>query len=119
MIAPTKHATRNHIRFKSTRVFVGVQLIAEIRQPLQTLVDVEKARLTTHRFFPCPAPQRESEFRPKGEVFRTVRFGGPALQVMIDSSAVKARRSAAGGKGGRKIRRSGVPLAGEQPKSTL
>jgi hypothetical protein len=26
MIAPTKHATRNHIRFKSTRVFVGVQL---------------------------------------------------------------------------------------------
>jgi uncharacterized protein YndB with AHSA1/START domain len=26
MIAPTKHATRNHIRFKSTRVFGGVQL---------------------------------------------------------------------------------------------
>jgi transposase len=45
--------------------------------------------------------------------------GGPVLQLMIDSSAVKAHRSAAGGKGGRKIRRSAVPVAGEQPKSTL
>jgi hypothetical protein len=44
--------------------------------------------------------------------------GGPALQLMIDSSAVKAHRSAAGGKGGRKIRRSAVPAAAEQPKST-
>jgi len=45
--------------------------------------------------------------------------GGPVLQLMIDSSAVKAHRSAAGGKGGRKIRRSAVPVAGEQPRSTL
>ena len=45
--------------------------------------------------------------------------GGPILQLMIDSSAVKAHRSAAGGKGGRKIRRSAVPVAGEQPRSTL
>ncbi len=45
--------------------------------------------------------------------------GGPLLQLMIDSSAVKAHRSAAGGKGGRKIRRSAVPVAGEQPRSTL
>ena len=34
--------------------------------------------------------------------------GGPPAQVLIDSSAVKAHRSAAGGKGGRKIRRLGV-----------
>jgi transposase len=44
--------------------------------------------------------------------------GGPALQLMIDSSAVKAHRSAAGGKGGRKIRRSAVLAADEQPRST-
>lgn len=44
--------------------------------------------------------------------------GGPALQLMIDSSAVKAHRSAAGGKGGRKIRRSAVPVADEPPKFT-
>jgi transposase len=53
-------------------------------------------------------------------LFETLaRAGGPALQVMIDSSAVKAHRSAAGGKGGRKIRRSAVLVAGGPPKSTL
>ena len=41
---------------------------------------------------------------------------GPKLQLMIDSSAVKAHRSAAGGKGGRKIRRSAVPVAVEPPR---
>ena len=36
-------------------------------------------------------------------LFETLaQAGGPALQVMIDSSAVKAHRSAAGGKGGEK-----------------
>ena len=45
--------------------------------------------------------------------------GGPPSQVMIDSSAVKAHRSAAGGKGGRKIRRSAVLAAVEPPKFTL
>jgi transposase len=53
------------------------------------------------------------------DLFETLaQSGGPALQLMIDSSAVKAHRSAAGGKGGRKIRRSAVPVAAEQPKST-
>jgi transposase len=42
--------------------------------------------------------------------------GGPKLQLMIDSSAVKAHRSAAGGKGGRKIRRSAVLVAAEPPR---
>jgi transposase len=44
------------------------------------------------------------------------RCDGPKLQLMIDSTAVKAHRSAAGGKGGRKIRRSAVPVAGELPR---
>jgi transposase len=52
-------------------------------------------------------------------LFETLaQSGGPALQLMIDSSAVKAHRSAAGGKGGRKIRRSAVRVAAEPPKST-
>ena len=52
-------------------------------------------------------------------LFETLaQSGGPALQLMIDSSAVKAHRSAAGGKGGRKIRRSAVPVADEQPRFT-
>jgi transposase len=44
--------------------------------------------------------------------------GGPPAQVLIDSSAVKAHRSAAGGKGGRKIRRSAARAAGGRRRST-
>ena len=46
------------------------------------------------------------------------KAGGPPAQVLIDSSAVKARRSAAGGKGGRKIRGSGVHVGAARPRST-
>jgi transposase len=45
------------------------------------------------------------------------RAGGPPTEVLIDSSAVKAHRSAAGGKGGRKIKRSGARGVGGRPKS--
>src|SRR5436853_4724103 len=44
--------------------------------------------------------------------------GGPPTQVLIDSSAVKAHRSAAGGKGGRKISPSAVRAAAARRKST-
>lgn len=44
--------------------------------------------------------------------------GGPASQVMIDSTAVRAHRSAAGGKGGSGPRPSGGRGADEPPKST-
>lgn len=44
--------------------------------------------------------------------------GGPPAQVLIDSSAVKAHRSAAGGKGGRKIRRLAARAAAARRKST-
>lgn len=44
--------------------------------------------------------------------------GGPPAEVLLDSSAVKAHRCAAGGKGGSKIRRSDDRAAGAPPKST-
>jgi len=44
--------------------------------------------------------------------------GGPPAQVLIDSSAVKAHRSAAGGKGGRTIRRSAARVGVARRKST-
>ena len=44
--------------------------------------------------------------------------GGPPAQVLIDSSAVKAHRSAAGGKGGSAIRPSAAREAGAPPRST-
>ncbi len=45
------------------------------------------------------------------------QVGGPPEQVLIDSSAVKAHRTASGGKGGSKIKRSAVRAAGARPKS--
>jgi transposase len=44
--------------------------------------------------------------------------GGPPAQLMIDSSAVKAHRSASGGKGGSSTKRSADREADAQPKST-
>ena len=45
--------------------------------------------------------------------------GGPPAEVLIDSSAVRAHRSAAGGKGGSAVKPSVDPEAGGAPKSTL
>ncbi len=44
--------------------------------------------------------------------------GGPPAQVLIDSSAVKAHRSASGGKGGSKARQSAAPAEAGRPRST-
>jgi transposase len=44
--------------------------------------------------------------------------GGPPAHVLIDSSAVRAHRSASGGKGGRKIRPSAARVADGPPRST-
>jgi len=52
-------------------------------------------------------------------IFRALAAaGGPPTRVLIDSSAVKAHRSASGGKGGSSIRRSVARAAGGRPKST-
>ena len=45
------------------------------------------------------------------------RAGGPSAQLLIDSSAVKAHRSASGGKGGSSIRQSAARAADGRPKS--
>lgn len=44
--------------------------------------------------------------------------GGPPAEVLIDSSAVKAHRCAAGGKGGSAVRRSAARVADAPPRST-
>jgi transposase len=46
------------------------------------------------------------------------RAGHPSEQVLIDSSAVKAHRSASGGKGGRRRKPSVDRVGGGRPKST-
>ena len=44
--------------------------------------------------------------------------GGPPAQVLIDSSAVKAHRSASGGKRGNATKPSAARAAGARPRST-
>ena len=44
--------------------------------------------------------------------------GGPPEQILIDSSAVKAHRSASGGKGGSIPKLSGARAEGARPRST-
>jgi transposase len=44
--------------------------------------------------------------------------GGPSAQLLIDSSAVKAHRSASGAKGGSSIRRLAARAADARPRST-
>jgi transposase len=52
------------------------------------------------------------------ELFHTLAAaGGPPAQVLIDSSAVKAHRCAAGGKGGSLTRQSAARVAGAPRKS--
>ncbi len=45
--------------------------------------------------------------------------GGPPAHVLIDSSAVRAHRSASGGKGGSAAKRSGARAGAARPRSTL
>src|SRR5215217_4889450 len=45
------------------------------------------------------------------------RAGGPSAQLLIDSSAVKAHRSASGGKGGSSIRQSAARAVDGRPRS--
>ncbi len=53
------------------------------------------------------------------DLFRALaQAGGPPTEVLIDSCAVKAHRSASGGRGGRKIRPSVARAADARPKST-
>lgn len=51
-------------------------------------------------------------------LFRALATASPDDVHMIDSTTAKAHRSAAGGKGGRKNRRSGVRAAAARQKST-
>lgn len=53
------------------------------------------------------------------DLFQTLATaGGPPAHVLIDSSAVKAHRSASGGKGGNTRKPSAAPAAGAAPRST-
>ena len=51
-------------------------------------------------------------------IFSTLAEAGMATALMLDATYVKAHRSAAGGKGGQRPKRSGARAAGAPPRST-
>ena len=54
-----------------------------------------------------------------GDVFQALASaGGPPAEVLLDSSAVRAHRSASGGKGGSGPRPSAARVVGERRRST-
>src|SRR5215203_7490751 len=53
----------------------------------------------------------------KGVFHSLACAGGPSAQLLIDSSAVKAHRSASGGKGGSSIRQSAARAVDGRPRS--
>ena len=82
----------------------------------------------------CPWPHAPAEYGPPKTLYnRFVRWGrqgvwsqvfealasagGPPAEVLIDSTYVKAHRSAAGGKAGKQPKPSSAPKAAAPPKS--
>jgi len=49
-----------------------LELVAKIAQPLQSIIDVKKSRLTSHPIVSDPSVKMELEMAQIGEVFRTV-----------------------------------------------
>jgi hypothetical protein len=49
-------------------------LIAQIAQPLQPIIDIEKPWLPPHAFAPNPSNPMESEMLPTYQVFSTVQI---------------------------------------------
>ena len=58
------------------------------------------------------------EAEPRVLILANPNDGGPPAQILIDSSAVKAHRSAAGGKGGEQDQAIGRSRGGRTTKST-
>jgi transposase len=62
---------------------------------------------------------RWSERSPWQQLFAALAArDDPPVLAIVDSTAVRAHRSAAGAKGGSKARRSAAPAAGARPRST-
>ncbi|WP_041359419.1 IS5/IS1182 family transposase [Nitrobacter hamburgensis] len=106
--------TRGKARVDDRRVISGiVQVLKSGGRWVDASFDYGPRKTLYNRFV------RWAEKGVWTDVFHALaRAGGPPAQVLIDSSAVKAHRSAAGGKGGNEIRPSVARAAVARRKST-
>ncbi|HWX42741.1 MAG TPA: hypothetical protein VN345_16430, partial [Blastocatellia bacterium] len=58
-----------------------LELVTEIAQPLQSIIDIEKSRLPSHRIISDPSVTMESERRRIGEVLRSIHSHDCAGQI--------------------------------------
>jgi transposase len=108
---PTK--TRGKPRVDDRRVISGIVHVLKSGCRWADAPDVYGPRKTLYNRF--------VRWAAKGvwvEIFTALAAaGGPPAEVLIDSSAVKAHRCAAGGKGGSAPKRSAARAADGRPKS--
>src|SRR6202047_4166327 len=60
-------------RLEFHRSLECLELVTEIAQPLQSIIDIEKSRLPSHRIISDPSVTMESERRRIGEVLRSIQ----------------------------------------------
>lgn len=106
--------TRGVPRFDDRRVISGIVLVLKSGGRWADAPPVYGPKKTLYNRF--------VRWAAKGvwtDVFHALASaGGPPAEVLIDSSAVRAHRCAAGGKGGSGPRRSAGRGADERPRST-
>src|SRR5271169_3011768 len=61
-------------RLEFHRSLECLELVTEIAQPLQSIIDIEKSRLPSHRIISDPSVTMESERRRIGEVLRSIQL---------------------------------------------
>src|SRR6185437_5221184 len=68
-------------RLEFHRSLECLELVTEIAQPLQSIIDIEKSRLPSHRIISDPSVTMESERQRIGEVLRSIHLmDGPGLR---------------------------------------
>src|ERR1700731_228893 len=70
-------------RRESHRSLERLELVTEIAQPLQSIIDIEKSRLPSHRIISDPSVTMESEGRRIGEVLRSIHLGREATELLM------------------------------------
>jgi hypothetical protein len=60
-------------RLEFHRSLECLELVTEIAQPLQSIIDIEKSRLPSHRIISDPSVTMESERQRIGEVLRSIQ----------------------------------------------
>jgi hypothetical protein len=61
-------------RLEFHRSLECLELVTEIAQPLQSIIDIEKSCLPSHRIISDPSVTMESEKQRIGEVLRSIHF---------------------------------------------